>query len=79
MRTVDRVHGDVASNVRLPTLLKRPAAIALVPPSGKYGHITIENTGFVSSIARSVTIKVLNKQIQKLFVSKKFCGSPFAN
>ena len=74
MRTVDRVHGNVASNVRLPTLQKRRTPIALIPHSRKYDYITIENTGFVSSRQRAVTIKVLNNQIQKLLVSRKFYG-----
>src|ERR1700738_37281 len=79
MRTVDRVHGNVASNVRSPTLQRRRTPIALIPHSRKYDHITIENTGFVSSMQRHVTIKVLNDQIEKLFVSRKFYGSLFAN
>ena len=54
------------------------AAIALIPHGGKYDHITIENTGFVSSITRHITIEALHKQIQKLFISRKFCGSSCA-
>src|ERR1700757_201010 len=79
MRTVNRVHGNVANNVRSPTLQKRRTPIALIPHSQKYDYITIENTGLVSSMQRGVTIKVLNDQIQKLFVSRKFYGPPFAN
>src|ERR1700724_265119 len=79
MRTVDRVHDNVASNVRSPTLQRRRTAIALISHRRKYDYITIENSGFVSSMQRHVTIKVLNNQIQKLFVSSKFYGSSFAN
>ena len=79
MRAVDRALCNVASNVRSPTLQKRRTAIALIPHSRKYGYIPIENTGFVGSIQRLVTVKVLSSQIQKLFVSRKFSGSSFAN
>ena len=71
MRAVDRVLGNVASNVRSPTLQKRRTAIALIPHSRKYGHTPIEDTGFVSSIQRLVTVKVLNSQIQKLVCIEK--------
>ena len=58
---------------------KRRTAIALIPHSRKYGYIPIEDTGFVGSIQRLVTVQVLNSQIQQLFVSRKFCDSSFAN
>jgi hypothetical protein len=77
-RTVDRVHVNVANNVGLPTFQKRRTAIALIPHR-KYDYVTIENTGFVSSMQRRITTIVLKNQIQKLFVSRKFYGSPFAN
>jgi len=79
MGTVDRVHGNVAGNVRSPNLQRRRTAITLIPRSRKYDHITIENTGFVSSRQRRVTGVVLNNQIQILLVSRKFDGYSFAN
>ena len=58
---------------------RRHTPIALTPHSRKYYYITVENTGFVSQLQRSITIEVLNSQIQKLLVLSKFCGSSFAN
>src|ERR1700752_3720579 len=79
MRAVDGVPGNVAYNVGSPTLQKSRTPIALIPHSKEYDHIAIENTGFVSSMQSHITIKALNGKIHKLFVSRIFDRSPFAN
>src|ERR1700739_2520903 len=79
MRTIDRVDGNVAGGVRSPTLPKKRTAIALIPRRRKYDYITIQNTWFVSAIQRDVSIKILNKQIKKPFVSRRFDRSSFAD
>src|SRR5690625_579538 len=79
MRALDRVHRNVASNVRSPILQKRRAPIVLFPLSRKYNYIAVENTGFVSLIQRHITISVPDDRIQKLSVSRNICGSVFAN
>ena len=53
--------------------------ITLVPHGRKHNYIAVENSWFVSLLQRLVAIKVLNKPIQKLLVSRKFLGCPFAN
>src|SRR5271155_1231548 len=78
MRTVDRVHGNVASNVRSPTFEKIRTPITLIPHSGKYDYITIENTGFVGSQQWYCAVKVLNNRIEKLTISRTFYGPSFA-
>ena len=79
MRAVDRVHGNVAGNVRSPTLLKERTAIALFPHRREYGRVTLENAGFVGPMEQNATIEVLHNEVQQLLVSRKFDGSTLAN
>jgi hypothetical protein len=79
MSAVDRVLCDVASNIRPPTFQRRRTRNPLIRQSRKDDYITIEKTGFVSSMQRKATIKVLNTQIEKLLVLRKFYGSSFAD
>lgn len=78
MCSVDRIHGDIAGNVRPPPSLKRRAPIACLPRSGNNEHITVEDRGFVSSIQRHTTRDVLDEHIQQLSIARVFCRALFS-
>ena len=72
MSTVDRVLCNVPSNIRPPTFQSRRTRNPVIRQSRKNDYITIENTGFVSSMQCKATIKIVNTQIEKLLVLRKF-------